>query len=124
MTEKIRSFTELNAWREAHSLALRVYSLTRSFPKDEVFALTSQMRRCAVSIPSNIAEGFSRNSAKDKAQFYAIALGSITELQSQLMMARDLEYMSKTDFKTIAEKTVVVSKLVNGLKKTAQARPS
>lgn len=124
MTEKIRSFTDLNAWREAHALALDVYSATKRFPKEEIFVLVSQMRRCAISIASNIAEGFSRNSAKDKLQFYAIALGSMTELQSQLMMARDMKYIDKAEFQKIAEKTVVVGKLINGLKKTAQGRPS
>ena len=122
MGEKIRSFTDLKSWREAHALALDIYSATKSFPKDEIFALTNQMRRCAISVPSNIAEGFSRNSAKDKLQFYAIALGSVTELQSQLMMARDLGYMGKNQFQMIAEKTVGVSKLINGMKKTAQSR--
>ncbi len=124
MAEKIRSFTDLNAWREAHALALDVYAATKGFPKEEIFVLVSQMRRCAISVPSNIAEGFSRNSAKDKMQFYAIALGSVTELQSQLMMARDMKYMTKLEFQKIAEKTVIVSKLINGLKKTAQGRPS
>ncbi len=124
MGEKIRSFTDLNAWREAHRLALDVYTITKGFPKEEIFVLVSQMRRCAISVTSNIAEGFSRHSAKDKLQFYAIALGSVTELQSQLMMARDMKYISGIEFQRVADETVTVSKLINGLKKTAQGRAS
>ena len=70
--QKISSFTDLYAWKEGHKLALMVYNITRSFPKEELFGLTSQMRRCVVSITSNIAEGFSRNTARDKYQFYSI----------------------------------------------------
>ena len=120
---KIKSFTDLNAWREAHTLVLDVYAITKSFPKDELFALTSQMRRCVISIDSNIAEGFSRNSAKDKLQFYAIALGSVTEIQSQLLVARDLKYVPSEKFKKIADQTVLVGKLINGLKKSVSDRP-
>ena len=123
MGSKIRSFTDLNAWREAHTLVLDVYEITREFPQEELFILTSQMRRCVISIDSNIAEGFSRNSAKDKSQFYAIALGSVTEIQSQLLVARDLKYLSNEKFKKIADQTVVVSKLINGLKKSVLSSP-
>lgn len=119
---KIRSFTDLHAWQEAHRLGLDTYRVTKDFPKEEVFSLVSQMRRCAVSITSNIAEGFSRNTGKDKLQFYAIALGSTTELQSQLLMARDLHYVSQTYFKKIADRTVVTHKLINGLMKSAKGK--
>jgi len=76
MEKKIKSFTDLNAWREAHKLALIVYKITKDFPKEEMFGLTSQMRRAVVSITSNIAEGFSRQSYSEKVQFYSIAQGS------------------------------------------------
>lgn len=121
--QKIKSFTDLNAWREAHSLVLDIYSITKGFPKEELFILTSQMRRCAISIDSNIAEGFSRNSGKDKLQFYAIALGSVTEIQSQLLVARDLKYLPGEKFKKVADQTVLVGKLINGLKKSVADRP-
>ena len=78
--ERIKSFTDLIAWQEAHKLALIVYKTTKKFPENEKFGLVSQMRRSAVSITSNIAEGFSRVSKKEKLQFYAIARGSLTEL--------------------------------------------
>lgn len=119
MLTKIESFTDLNAWKEGHKLVLEVYRVTKNFPKEEMFGLTNQMRRCAVSITSNIAEGFSRNTSKDKAQFYAISLGSVTELQNQLLVARDVGYLEKEEFNKIASQTIVVHKLVNGLIKNS-----
>lgn len=79
-SRKIKSFTDLTVWKEAHELVLLIYSLTKDFPKEELFGLVTQIRRAVVSITSNIAEGFSRNSYKEKAQFYAMALGSLTEV--------------------------------------------
>lgn len=117
---KIKSFTELNAWREGHRLVLRIYSLTKDFPKEEKFCLIDQMRRCVISITSNIAEGFSRKSYKEKIQFYFISLGSVTELQNQLLVSKDLNYITQIQFKEVAEQTVVVHKLVNGLIKGAK----
>jgi four helix bundle protein len=87
-------------------------------PKNEQYGLADQMRRCAVSITSNIAEGFSRRTSKDKIQFYYIALGSVTELQNQLIIARDLKYISIDSFKELADQTIIVSKLINGLIKS------
>lgn len=98
--KKINSFTQLKVWKEAHRLTISTYKLTRSFPKEEQFGLTNQIRRCAVSIPSNIAEGFSRYSKKEKVNFYRIAKGSLSELQSQILIARDLEYINQTTFPT------------------------
>lgn len=117
---KIKSFTDLHAWQEGHSLVLEVYRMTKSFPQDERFGLSDQMRRCSISITSNIAEGFSRHSKKEKAQFLYMALGSVTELQNQLLVVRDIGYISNEVFHQAAEKTVVVSKLVNGLIKSSR----
>ena len=78
------------------------------------------MRRCAVSITSNIAEGFSRHTYKDKVQFYSISQGSVTELQSQIMIAKDVDYLNKNDFDKIASQTVTVNKLINGLIKKSK----
>lgn len=118
----IVSFTDLQAWKEGHRLVLLIYKITKEFPKEELFGLTSQMRRSAVSITSNIAEGFSRNSRKEKVQFYATALGSTTELQNQLLIARDVEYLSKEDFNLAANLSVVVAKITNGLIKHSKNR--
>lgn len=120
--EKIRSFTDLNAWKEGHKLVLSVYSLTKKFPKEEIFALSNQMRRCVVSITSNIAEGFSRQSAKEKIQFYSIAQGSVTELQNQLLISRDVKFISQKEFSDAASLSVSVHKLLFGLMKSAQSR--
>lgn len=76
---KIQSFTDLNAWKEGHKLALIIYEITNKFPKEEIFGLSNQLRRAVVSITSNIAEGFSRQSYKEKAHFYFTSLGSTTE---------------------------------------------
>ena len=72
---KIKSFTDLNAWKEGHKLVLIIYRVTEKFPRKEIFGLISQMKRCAISITSNIAEGFSRNTNKDKYQFYCMSQG-------------------------------------------------
>lgn len=117
--EKIKSFTDLNAWREAHKLVVMVYKATKAFPKEETYSLTDQMKRCSVSITSNIAEGFSRQSKKEKVKFYFTAKGSLTELQNQLLVAKDVDYLNKNEFKQIAEQTVTVHKLINGLIKSA-----
>ncbi|MBU1326552.1 four helix bundle protein [Patescibacteria group bacterium] len=115
------SFTKLDAWKEGHRLVLMVYKITKQFPKDELFGLISQMRRCVVSITSNIAEGFSRNSWKEKLQFYSTAVGSLTELQNQLIIARDVAYLSKEIFIECAQQTIKVSKITNGLIKKSRS---
>ncbi|MFA7654073.1 MAG: four helix bundle protein [Candidatus Magasanikbacteria bacterium] len=115
--QKIKSFKDLYAWQEGHKLVLYIYQFSEDFPSKEIFGLTNQMRRAAVSITSNIAEGFSRNTVKDKCQFYAIALGSLSELQNQLLIAEDVNYLNKENFLKIANQSVVVGKLINGLKR-------
>ena len=112
---KIRSFKDLRAWQEGHKLALMIYKITKTFPQDEQFGLTNQLRRAAVSFTSNIAEGFSRTSYKEKVQFYSIALGSLTEIQSQLLIARDIEYLTDKTFREVEDQTINVSKITNGL---------
>ncbi len=118
MNKKIQSFTDLVAWKEAHALALAIYKITDDFPKKETYSLIDQMRRSAVSISSNIAEGFSRQSKKEKLQFYYTAKGSLTELQNQLLIAKDVRYVSLEAFSHVAKQTVQVSKLLNGLIKS------
>ena len=119
-TTKIKNFTDLNAWKQAHVLVLDIYNLTKDFPKEEQFGLISQLRRAVVSITSNIAEGFSRNSYKEKTQFYSMSLGSLTEVQNQLIISRDLGYISKKEYSGIADQTIIVSKLLNGLIKKSK----
>ena len=85
---------ELDVWKEAMSLARSIYSITSKFPKQEIFGLTSQMRRCSVSIPSNIAEGAARNSDKEFIQFLYVSLGSLAELETQLLLSSDFGYLT------------------------------
>lgn len=118
---KIKSFTDLNAWKEGHKLVLLIYKLTANFPAHEVFGLTNQMRRAVVSVTSNIAERFRRNTNRDKVQFYTMAHGSLMELQNKLVISRDLAYIKEDDFNFIAEKTITTSKLISGLKRVGSS---
>lgn len=116
--KKIKSFTDLEVWKEGHQLVLQIYKVTKSFPSEEKFGLIDQIRRAAVSITSNIAEGFSRYNFKEKKQFYRMALGSLTEVQNQLLIARDVGFLEGVLFNELAQQTVSVSKLLNGLIKS------
>jgi len=120
-SRKIKSFTDLNAWKEGHKLVLNIYNITKSFPKEELFGLTNQLRRAAVSFTSNIAEGFSRNSYKEKLQFYSMALGSLTEIQNQLLVARDIGYITELKFTEIAKQSITINKITNGLIKKSKS---
>jgi len=115
----IKSFTDLETWRVGHKFVLQIYKVTEKFPQKEIYALIDQMRRSATSITSNIAEGFSKPSAQDKKKFYYIALGSLTEIQNQLLIARDLGYLNKILFDELAIQSVSISKLINSLIKSA-----
>ncbi|MBU1868371.1 four helix bundle protein [Patescibacteria group bacterium] len=115
---KIRSFTDLVAWQKGHKLVLIVYKWTARFPKREMYSLIDQMRRAVVSVTSNIAEGFSRRTSKEKIQFYHMALGSLSELQNQLIIAKDVNYLNSVTYREIANLTIEVSKLINGLVKS------
>ena len=114
-SNKIKNFTDLNTWKEGHKLVLMIYSVTKKFPREEMFGLVSQMRRCVVSITSNIAEGFGRQSNREKNRFYNMSQGSITELQNQLIISKDVEYLKKEVVKKIIEQSVIVQKLLNGM---------
>ena len=106
-------YKELDIWLQARELVKNVYVLTTSFPKDELYSLTSQIRRCAVSVPSNIAEGCGRQSAKEIIHFLHIARGSLFELETQLILADDLNYLD-SDRTTILSEIERVKKLLNG----------
>ncbi len=118
---KIKSFTDLITWQKAHALVLIIYKFTNAFPRTETYSLIDQMRRSAISITSNIAEGFSRKSKKEKMQFYYMALGSTTELHSQLILSKDLGYLKQAEFYGVIEKIVEVNKLINSLIKSSQS---
>jgi four helix bundle protein len=120
--QTIKSFTDLDAWKKSHEIIVLIYLITKEFPKEEIFGIVNQMRRCAVSITSNIAEGFSRQSIKEKIQFYCIALGSLTELQNQLLISKDVKYLTVEKFYQISDKTVIAHKILNGLIKSTKNR--
>lgn len=118
VSSKIKSFRDLIAWREAHALTLLVYKSTKNFPREELFSLTDQIRRSSASVGANIAEGFSRMSYKEKIQFYSIALGSLTETENHIEVAKDLNYLAKDPHAQLSEQIITTSKLVNGLIKS------
>jgi four helix bundle protein len=118
---KIKSFTDLNAWREGHNLVLLIYKITREFPKDEVYCLVSQMRRAAISITSNIAEGFGRHGYKEKIQFYYLAQGSLLELKNQILVAKDVGYIKKEDLEQIVKQANDAHRLLQGLITSSKA---
>jgi four helix bundle protein len=98
-----RSFEDIEAWKKAHQFVLDVYRLTEEFPKHELFGLTSQIRRAAVSIPANFAEGFRRSSKPDKLRFYNIALGSLEECRYYLRLSSDLGYGETNELRSNLE---------------------
>lgn len=111
----ITTFTDLKAWQECHKLALSVYKITNNFPSSEVYALSSQMRRAVTSVTSNIAEGFGRSTKSDKEHFYTMASGSLYEVKNQIMLAKDLGYVSDKTFKQAADQANIAHKLLNAL---------
>ena len=116
----IERFEDLEVWRAAHELVLRTYKLTRSLPAEERFGLCSQMRRAAVSVPANIAEGFKRRRSGDKARFYNIASASLQELRYYLILCRDLDYIDAdaTDHALLAS----IAKMLHRLEITVTQR--
>jgi four helix bundle protein len=104
----MRDFRQLRVWEQSHKLALAIYEVTKGFPKEELFALTNQMRRSATAIPTNIAEGCGRETNKDYAHFLQIALGSAFELDYQILLSKDLSY---TDEKKYLELNDMVDKI-------------
>jgi len=102
-------------WKKAHELTLKIYEITKEFPKDELFGLTSQMRRAATSIPCNIVEGKARGSSKDFKRFLLIARGSLEELKYQIFLSKDLNYINEDKYQEIINITKEVGRLLNGL---------
>ena len=120
MAEKSQSFRDVLVWQKAHALALAVYRATEAFPKHELFALTSQLRRAAASIPSNFVEGFRKRTKPDKLKFYNIAQGSADECLYQLILAHDLRYTDTTHLQaTLEEVSRLLQGYINGLNRSA-----
>lgn len=116
----IQKFTDLEVWKESHKLTLLVYRFTKNFPKDEAFGLTSQIRRAVVSIESNIAEGFSRFHFKDRLNFYYQSRGSTSEVQTQLIITKDLKYITQIEFSEAFDLSQKVLIILSGLIKSTE----
>ena len=112
---QIRTYRDLVVWQKSMVLVTEVYKLSKSFPKDEVYGLTSQMRRCTVSIPSNIAEGYGRNSTSDYVRFLRVATGSLYELQTQLEISFNLRYLNEVVFERMYESSREVERMLSSL---------
>lgn len=110
-----KTYKELIVWQKSYKLSLLVYELTKSFPKEELYAIVSQIRRAVISIPSNIAEGYCRQSKKEYVQFLQIAFASGAELETQLLIARDLSYISTKRFDEVNSLLEEVMKMLNSL---------
>ena len=109
-----KTFKDLIVWQKAHKFVLNIYSYTKNFPKEEVYNLTSQLRRASISIPANIVEGFKKRGYKDKARFMNIAQGSLEECRYYLILVQDLGYGSTSELNELLEE---VSKMLSGFTK-------
>lgn len=106
------NFRKLIIWQKAMNLVTKTYDSTKNFPKEEIFGLTSQIRRCSISIPSNIAEGHGRESNKEYLRFLNISIGSLFELQTQLEIAKNIAYLTEEDFNTLYEDSREIERML------------
>ena len=111
----MQSFRSLRVWEKSHRLTLDVYSSSKVFPREELYGLTSQMRRASASIGMNIAEGCCRKGSVEMARFLQIAAGSASELEYQLLLAHDLEYLQNPEYERLAAQTVEVKRMLSSL---------
>jgi len=118
----MQDFRKLNVWEKAHELTLLIYKITKKFPKEEMFSLTSQIRRASSSIPTNIAEGCGRGTDKDFARFVQIAMGSASELEYLIFLSFELKYLADENFKTISNEIINIKKMIASLLKTLRAK--
>lgn len=112
---KIKEFTDLTAWQEGHKLVVKIYEITKTFPREERYSLIDQMRRAVSSVTSNVAEGFGRQGYKEKIQFYYLAQGSLTELKNQIIIAKDVGYLDTNNFQMLEEQANSAHRLLQGL---------
>ena len=115
MEEKIKSFKDLRIWQKGIEIVTDIYILTKKFPKEELFSLTSQLRRSVISIPSNIAEGFKRFHNKEYKQFLFITLGSCAELETQIIIAKELKYINENEEAKLVEKLDHICRMTSSL---------
>ncbi|MFV0554297.1 MAG: four helix bundle protein [Mangrovibacterium sp.] len=120
----IKDYKELIVWQKAMDATVEIYRLVKLLPKEETYALSDQMRRAAVSIPSNIAEGQSRNSSKDYARFLAMAKGSRAELETQLLLCVRVGYLTNDDISVVIDLLSEISKIINAIQRKLTPPPS
>jgi len=120
--KEIKTFEDLETWQIAHGLVLEIYKITKKYPKDELYGIVSQLRRAALSITSNIAEGFSRYHYNDKIRFYHCARGSASEVRNCLRLSKDLEYIAEEECKSLSDGMEKVLKMINGLIRSIEAQ--
>ncbi|MEO0080869.1 MAG: four helix bundle protein [candidate division WOR-3 bacterium] len=121
MGNRVQSYRDLEVWRKAIDLVTETYRLSRRFPKDEIYSLTSQIRRAATSIPANIAEGWGRNMTKEYVQFLRIARGSLHELETHLEVSCNLDYFGPTELDAMLGRTHEINKMLNSLIRAIEA---
>ena len=118
----MRNFRRLLVWERSHELTLKIYGLTSLFPREEIYGLTSQIRRACASIPTNIAEGCGRETPADFARFLQIAVGSASETEYLILLAHDLKYLNATQYAELIDTIVSVKKMLTGLLKNTRTR--
>jgi len=121
---QIKTFKDLKVWKKSHQLALAVYKATSQFPQEEKFGLISQMRRAAVSVPSNIVEGFRRRTTRDSLHFYNITDSSLEELKYQILLSLDLQLLEESIYKQILNLAEEVSKMLHRWKYCCRTKPT
>ena len=119
----LKNYKELKVWQKAYELSLEVYKSTKQFPKDEVYGLISQIRRAAVSVPSNIAEGYGRKTTREYIHSLYVAYGSLCELETQILISRDLNYVEPEIFGKLQEDIGDVERMLKGLIKSLSKIP-
>lgn len=115
--EKTRSFKDLLVWQKAHQLVLKVYAVTKKFPKEEIYGLTNQIRRSSYSVPSNLAEGYKKKTIPNRLHYINIAEGSLEETKYHLILSRDLEYLVESKYSELMNDAEEVGRLLNGYEK-------
>ncbi|HNR95192.1 MAG TPA: four helix bundle protein [Kiritimatiellia bacterium] len=118
----IKTYRDLHVWQDGVVFVTELYRLTRDFPREEMFGVVSQIRRAAISIPSNIAEGYGRRSSRDYVRFLQISMGSLFEIQTQLEIARNLEYLSSDTYESLYAMSRKIERMLSSLIRKIQER--
>ncbi|WHH57389.1 four helix bundle protein [Petroclostridium sp. X23] len=120
--DNAKHYMNLRVWQKAHALTVEIYKITKTFPPDEKYGITNQIRRAVASIPTNIAEGHGRNSYGDFNRFISISIGSANEVEYLLLLSRDLGYINKQSYELLTKEILIIIKMLQALKKATQAK--